>query len=83
MEATVIKIGSSLGFKLPEAMVRDFNLNIGTIIQMDFKQDGNLILQKKSKVREGWDTAFAQYAIEGEDKFMLPDFMDSEADELL
>ena len=83
MEATVTKIGSSIGFMFPEALVRDFNLKAGTIIQMNFKQNGDLLLHKKPKVREGWDVAFAQYALEGEDKHMLPDFLDSETDTFL
>ena len=83
MEATVIKIGTSLGVKVPESMIKDFNLRAGTKIDMNFIQDGELVLQKKSKIRHGWGTAFAQYALEGEDKLMLPDFLDSEADAFL
>ena len=83
MEATVIKIGNSLGFKVPEALVRDFDIKVGTKIKMDFKQNGEVFLQKKSKVREGWANAFALYAMEGEDMPMLPDFLDTEANTLL
>ena len=83
MEATVIKMGDSLGFEVPEALVKGFNLKAGTIIEMNFHQNGELMLSKKSKVREGWATAFAQYTLEGEDKPMLPDFLDSEVDSFL
>jgi antitoxin component of MazEF toxin-antitoxin module len=83
MEATVIKIGSSLGFRVPEIAVKDFNLKAGTIIEMNFRQNGELVLRKKSKIREGWDAAFSQYALDGEDKSMLPDFLDSETDTFL
>jgi antitoxin component of MazEF toxin-antitoxin module len=83
MEATVTKIGSSMGFMFPEALVKDFDLKAGTIIQMNFQQNGDLVLRKKLKTREGWDAAFAQYALEGKDKSMLPDFLDSETDTFL
>ena len=84
MEATVIKIGSSLGFKVPEVAIKDFNLKAGTKINMDFLHDGKfVILREKSKIREGWDAAFAKYASDGEDNPMLPDFLDSETDALL
>jgi len=83
MEATVIKIGTSLGLKVPETLVKDFNLKAGTIIEMNFIQNGELVLRKKPKIREGWDAAFAQYALEGEDEPMLPDFLDSEVDAFL
>ena len=32
MEATVVKIDGSLGFKVPEAVAKDFNLKAGSII---------------------------------------------------
>jgi len=83
IEATVIKVGSSLGLKVPESMVRDFNLKAGTKVEMNFKQNGKLVLLKKSNARLGWGAAFAQYALNGEDKPMLPDFLDSETDAFL
>ena len=83
METTVIKIGKSLGFRVPEAIVRDFDLKAGIKVKMDFKRNGELVLQKKSKIREGWDSAFAMYVLNGEEKPLLPDFLDSEANALL
>ena len=83
MEATVIKTGTSLGVKVHESMIKDFNLKAGTKIDMNLIQDRKLVLQKRSKIRHGWDAAFAQYAVEGEDKLMLPDFLDSETDAFL
>jgi len=83
MEATVVKIGSSLGFKIPEPVIKDFDLKAGTKIDVNFIQDGKLVFREKSKIREGWDAAFAQYALDGEDEPMLPDFLDSETDTFL
>ena len=83
MEAIVVKIGSSLGFKVPEDMIRNFNLTAGSKIEINLIRDGEFVFQKKSKVREGWDAAFAQYAKEGEDESLLPDFLDSEIDDLM
>jgi antitoxin component of MazEF toxin-antitoxin module len=83
MEATVIKIGTSLGLKVPESAIRDFNLKAGTIVELNFIHDGKIVFRRKPKVREGWDAAFAQYALDGEDKPMLPDFLDFETDTLL
>ena len=83
MEATVIKIGSSLGFKVPESIARDYNFKPGSIVEMNFRKNGELVLRGKAKIREGWDEKFAQYAKDGEDKKLLPDFFDSETDTLL
>ena len=80
MEATVIRIGNTLGFSVSEEMIKRFNLKVGAKVEIDFKQNGKIVFQKKSNAREGWNSAFALYALEGEDKIMLPDFLDSETD---
>jgi len=46
MQATVIQIGNSLGFKVPDAVIKDLNIKVGTRIEMNFKQNGNVILEK-------------------------------------
>lgn len=38
---------------------------------------------KERNKRADWKESFADYAKEGEDEMMLPDSMDSEADELM
>ena len=38
---------------------------------------------EEKKKRTDWNESFANYAKEGEDEMMLPDSMDSEADELM
>ena len=83
MEATVVKIGSSLGVKIPDPVIKDFNLKAGAKIDINFIQDGKLVFREKTKIREGWDTAFAQYTLDGEDVSMLPDFLDTETDTFL
>ena len=83
MEVTVVKIGTSLGVEIPETMINNYKLKAGAKIEMSFIQDGRLILRKKSKIREDWDSQFVQYALNGEDKPLLPDFLDSETDAFL
>lgn len=82
MESKIIKVGTSLGLIIPGLMAKDFDLKHGTKIEIELKK-GELVIKKKNNVREGWSEAFAQYAKEGEDKLMLPDFMDSESEMLL
>jgi len=83
MEATVIRVGNSLGFSVPERIINDYNIKVGTKIEMDFKQNGYVTLREKSKVREGWANAFALYAQAGEDTPLLPDFLDTETNTFL
>lgn len=63
-------------------MAKDYDLKYGTKIEIELKK-GELVIKKKNSVRDGWEEAFAQYAKEGEDKQLLPDFMDSEVAMLL
>ena len=81
MEATAVKIGGSLGVRVHETDIRNFNLKVVPKVEINFRRDE--MLSKKSKVREGWDAAFLRYAEEGEDKLMMPDFLDTETDEML
>ena len=46
-------------------------------------QHSEFVPRRKTKIREGWNAAFAQYAMEGEDKPMLPDFLDTETNAFL
>lgn len=82
MESKIIKVGTSLGLIIPGLMVKDCDLKYGTKIEIELRK-GELVIKKKNSVRDGWDEAFAQYAKEGEDKQILPDFLDSEAEMLL
>jgi len=83
VEVTVIRIGSSLGLKFPDVVKQDFSLAIGTKVELKISSNCEVLLREKSKLREGWDAAFAQYAFEGEDERILPDFIDSETVALL
>lgn len=82
MESKNIKVGISLGLIIPRHMVNDFDLKNGIKIEIEFNK-GEVVIKRNNLVREGWDNAFAQYAKEGEDKLLLPDLLDSEAEILL
>lgn len=82
METRVIRIGSSLGIVLPKAIIKDSDCSAGKVLDISSK-NGTITIKKKSKVRDGWEKAFAAYAEEGEDKILLPDFIDSETTEII
>lgn len=83
MESKIIKVGTSLGLIIPGLMAKEYDLKYGTKIEIELNKDELVIKKKKDFVRDGWEEAFAQYAKEGEEKQMLPDFIDSEANMLL
>lgn len=82
MESKNINVGISLGLIIPRHMVNDFDLKNGIKIEIEFNK-GEVVIKRNNLVREGWYNAFAQYAKEGEDKLLLPDLLDSEAEILL
>lgn len=82
MDSKIIKVGTSLGLIIPGLMAKDYDLQYGTKIEIELKDD-IIVIKKKKSVRDGWGDAFAQYAKEGEDKQLLPDLLDSEAEMLL
>ena len=82
METRVIRIGSSLGIVIPKAVIKESNCSAGTVLDISSK-NGTITINKKNKARDGWEKAFAAYAEEGEDKMLLPDFIDSETAEMI
>jgi antitoxin component of MazEF toxin-antitoxin module len=82
MEAKVVKVGTSLGLVIPRFIAVEGGFTHGTPINIEYK-DGQMVVSRKKKIREGWSEAFAKYASEGEDEMMIPDFMDSEVEELM
>lgn len=54
----------------------------GSPVNIEFTNDQIIITKPKTK-HEGWAEAFAKYASEGEDAMLLPDYLDSEAIELV
>ena len=82
MEAKVVKVGTSLGMVIPRFIAVEEKLVQGSLINIEYSNN-RIIVTKLEKARSGWAEAFAKYAAEGEDEQMLPDFIDSEAEELI
>lgn len=82
MEAKVVKVGTSLGLVIPRFIAVEGGFSHGTPINIEYN-NSQMVVTRRKKVRAGWSEAFAKYAAEGEDELMLPDFIDSEAEELM
>lgn len=82
MLSKISKVGTSVGVIIPRYIATEGGFSKGQPVNIEFKNDRIVISKAKSK-REGWASAFAKYAKEGEDATLLPDFLDSEAMELM
>lgn len=82
MLAKISQVGTSVGVIIPRFIATEGGFSKGSSVNIEFKDDKIIISKPKSK-REGWAAAFAKYAKEGEDAMLLPDYIDTEAVELM
>lgn len=82
MLGRISQVGTSVGVIIPRHIASEGGFTKGSPVNIEFT-DNQIIISKPKTKREGWAEAFARYANEGEDANMLPDFLDSEAMELM
>lgn len=82
MKAKIVKVGTSVGLIIPRFIAIEGGFNTGAFINIEYSQN-QIIITKINDVRKGWAEAFAKYVMEGEDDMLIPDYIDSEAEELI
>ena len=82
MQAKISQVGTSVGVIIPKFIATEGGFSKGAPVNVEFI-DNKIIISKTKTSRQGWAEAFAKYAKEGEDAMMLPDYLDSEAVELM
>lgn len=82
MLAKISQVGTSVGVIIPRYIATEGGFSKGSPVNIEYSNDQIIISKPKAK-REGWAAAFAKYAKEGEDAMLLPDYLDSEAIELM
>lgn len=82
MLAKISQVGTSVGIIIPRYIATEGGFQKGTPVNLEYSNNQIIITKSKAK-HEGWAEAFAKYAKEGEDAMLLPDYLDSEAIELM
>lgn len=82
MLAKISQIGTSVGIVIPRYIAVEGGFAKGSSVNIEYV-DNQIIITKPKARREGWAAAFANYAKEGEDDMLLPDYLDSEAIDLM
>lgn len=82
MLAKVTKVGTSVGIIIPRYIAAEGDFFKGAPVNIEYS-DNKITVTRARKSREGWAKAFADYAREGEDAMLLPDYLDSEAVDLI
>ena len=75
MEISIIKIGNSKGFRIPKAILDQYNIT--DKIQLILEK-GQIILRPIEEPRKGWDKAFKKMNQEGDDQLLTNDVFDDE-----
>ena len=77
MQASVVKIGSSVGVIIPNFIVKEASLQAGK--KLDLRLVGNSeIVLTKSNPREGWDLAAQKLHSDKGDQLIIPDIFEDE-----
>lgn len=75
MEISIIKIGNSKGFRIPKAILDQYDIT--DKIQLILEK-GQIILRPIEEPRKGWDKAFKKMHEEGADQLLMDDVFDDE-----
>ncbi|MDE6523329.1 MAG: AbrB/MazE/SpoVT family DNA-binding domain-containing protein [Muribaculaceae bacterium] len=82
MQARISRIGTSLGVIIPRHITKEGGFQKGLPVDITLEND-KIMISKVPDVRKGWAEAFAAYAKNGEDALVMPDYLDSEAIDLI
>ena len=82
MSGKISQVDTSVGVIIPRVIATEGGFSKGCAVNIEYKND-QIIISKPQTKREGWDAAFAQYAKEGEDAMLLPDYLDAEATDIM
>jgi antitoxin MazE len=76
MHTRIVKIGNSQGVRIPKALLEESGLSGEVDISVD---DGTLVIATARQPRQGWDEAFRQMALHGDDELLDGDVTTAES----
>jgi antitoxin MazE len=75
MEVSVIKIGNSRGIRFSKTLIDRYNIRDTVDLIMD---KGQIIIRPLSEPRKGWEKAFMEMNVNGDDKLIIDDIFEEE-----
>ncbi len=67
MKASVVRIGNSRGIRIPKTILEQCRL--GNTVELEVRQ-GRLVVSAADRPRSGWEDAFKQMALRGDDTLL-------------
>lgn len=79
MKANIVSIGNSRGIRIPKSILEQCRIEK----DVDLEVEGNkiVIIPLKERPRKNWESAFAGMTARGDDKLLIADELDLEAEE--
>jgi antitoxin MazE len=75
METSIIKIGNSKGLRLSKQILEQYQIT--DKVEMILESD-KIILKAINEPRQGWDLAFKEMSVHGDDKLLIDDVFEDE-----
>jgi antitoxin MazE len=72
MDVSIINIGNSKGIRLSKTLLEKYNIK--DTVEMILEK-GYIIIRPKGAPRKGWEKAFQQMHENGDDKFLIDDYL--------
>lgn len=69
MRAKIVQIGNSRGVRIPKSILTACGIGDAVDLSVD---DGKIVLQAASRVRQGWEEAAQEMASRGDDTLLDP-----------
>ena len=76
MRTRIVKIGNSRGIRIPKALLDESGLHGEVEINL---RRGSLVISATAPARYGWDDAFRQMAVRGDDRLLDGDVTTAES----
>ncbi len=74
MERKLVRIGNSLGIRIPQAMLDLYHLQEGNGLEIEARREGILIRPLPDQQKVSWETAYAEMAAEAEERYEWADW---------
>jgi antitoxin MazE len=75
MEASVVRIGNSRGFRLSKTLLERYNIKDKVELILEQNQ---IVIKPVAEVRQGWNAMFKEMRGRGDDKLLLNDVFEDE-----
>jgi len=75
MEVSVVKIGNSKGIRFSKTIIERYNIRDTVDLILD---KGQIIIKPLIQPRKGWEKAFMDMHVNGDDNLLIPDIFEDE-----